>query len=105
MRRSKRVPCTLPVLLAWTDADGLDRYARGKCRDISSDGLRVETAETIPAQSSVYLRVEKVDVVGSARVRYFRRGGMRNVIGLELSQKVRQQLLDTLRETPSHAPQ
>ena len=47
------------------------------------------------------LRIEKMDVAGSARVRYFRRGPMSNIIGLELSQKVRQQLLDVLRETPS----
>ncbi len=86
--------------MSWTDADGSVRYARGKCRDISPDGLRVETDETVPAQSDVSVRVEKVDVAGSARVRYFRRGPMHNVIGLELSQKVRQQLLDALRKTP-----
>ncbi|MCU1335187.1 MAG: hypothetical protein JWO19_768 [Bryobacterales bacterium] len=61
----------------------------------------MEIIETIPAQSYVSLRVEKVDVAGSARVRYIRRSGVGNVIGLELSQKVRQQLLDALRETPS----
>ncbi len=68
---------------------------------MSPDGLRIETAETIPAQSHVSLRVEKMDVAGSARVRYFRRGPVQNVIGLELSQKVHQQLLDALRETAS----
>jgi hypothetical protein len=35
-----------------------------------------------------------------ARVRYFRRGPMANVIGLELSQRVRQKLLDALRDMP-----
>lgn len=98
IRRHERIPCTLPVRLAWTDADGSDRYARGKCRDISPGGLRVETTETISTQSHVSLRVEKLDVAGSARVRYFRRGPMRNVIGLELNQKVHQQLLDALRD-------
>ncbi len=86
--------------MAWTDPEGSDRNARGKCRDISPDGLRIETEGTIPAQTNLSLRVEKVDVAGSGRVRYFRRGPMRNVIGVELSQKVRQQLLDTLRQTP-----
>jgi hypothetical protein len=99
LRRAKRTPCTLPVRLAWAGADGADRYVRGKCRDISPDGLRIETSETIPAQSYVNVRVEKVDVAGSARVRYVRRGGIGHVIGLELTQKVRQQLLDALRET------
>jgi hypothetical protein len=68
---------------------------------MSLNGLRVETTETIPAQSHVSLRVDKVDVAGSARVRYFRRGPMQNVIGLELSQKVHHQFLDALRETAS----
>jgi hypothetical protein len=91
----------LPVRLVWTDERGVDRHSRGKCRDISSDGLRVETVDAIPPQSNVNLRVEKVEVAGSARVRYVRRSGMGSVIGLELSQRVRQQLLDALRETPS----
>ena len=46
-------------LLAWTDPDGSDRYARGKCRDVSEAGLRVDTVDTIPAQSYVNLRIEK----------------------------------------------
>jgi len=86
--------------LSWTDERGAACYARGKCRDISPDGLRVETTETIPNQGYVNLRVDKVDVAGSGRVRYLRRGGVGNVIGLELSQKVHQQLLDALRAAP-----
>jgi hypothetical protein len=63
--------------------------------------VRIETSEAVPAQSFVNLRVEKVAVGGSGRVRYLRRAGMGNVIGLELSQKVHQQLLDALRAAPS----
>jgi hypothetical protein len=101
IRRHERIACTQPVLLAWTSKDGSDRYARGKCRDISPAGLRIETADTIPSQSYVNLRIEKWDLAGSARVRYTRRGGTTNIVGLELNQKVRQQILDSLRETPS----
>jgi hypothetical protein len=101
IRRHERVPCTLSILLAWTDPDGSDRYARGKCRDVSETGLRVETVDTIPTQSYVSLRIEKWDLTSSARVRYSRRGKAANVIGLELSQKVRRQLLESLAETPS----
>ncbi len=101
IRRHERIVCTQPILLAWTGEDGSDRYARGKCRDISPAGLRVETADTIPAQSSVNLRIEKWDLAGSARVRYSRRGKAANVIGLELNQEVRRQILDSLRETPA----
>ena len=101
IRRDERIPCTLRVRLSWTDERGAERYAQGKCRDISADGLRVETIETIPAQSYVNVRVDKTDVAGSARVRYLRRSVIGNVIGLELSHKVRRQLLDALRETPA----
>ena len=101
IRRHERIACTQPILLGWTSADGSDRYARGTCRDISSAGLRVETVDTIPAQSYVYLRIEKWDMTGSGRVRYSRRGKGANVIGLELNQEVHRQILDSLRETPS----
>jgi|SRR6188472_1178839 len=100
IRRHERIPCTLPVRLSWADERGGEHYARGKCRDISPDGLRIETSEAIPAQSFVNVRVERVDVAGSGRVRYLRRAGIGNVIGLELSQKVRQQLLEALRAAP-----
>jgi hypothetical protein len=97
-RRHERVPCSLHVLLAWSTPEGADRYARGKCRDVSEAGLRVDTVDTIPPQTYVNLRIEKWDLTSSARVRYSRRAGATNVIGLELTQKVHQQLLDSLRE-------
>jgi len=76
IRRHERIPCTLPVRLSWADERGGEHYARGKCRDISPDGLRIETSEAIPAQSFVNVRVERVDVAGSGRVRYLRRAGI-----------------------------
>ena len=63
--------------------------------------MRVDTVDMIPPQTYVNLRIEKWDLTSSARVRYSRRAGATNVVGLELTQKVRQQLLDSLRETPS----
>src|SRR5450432_1681094 len=98
LRRNERIPCSYPVLMAWTDADGNERGSRGKCRDISLNGLSIDTVETIPAHSYVNLRIEGADVAGSARVRYLRRNGARNIIGLGLGEKVREQLLAALRE-------
>ena len=98
IRRYPRIPCTLTVLLGWTDPNGSDRYARGKCRDVSEMGLRVETVDTIPSHTFVNLRIEKWDMTSSARVRYSRRAGAVNVVGLELTQKLRQQILDALRQ-------
>jgi len=99
IRRDERIPCKLPVLLTWTQENGSVLYANGKCRDISPMGLRVETSATIRVQSYVNVRVQQMDVAGSARVRYLRRGTIGNVIGLELGTRVRQQLLRALRET------
>lgn len=101
IRRHQRIPCTPSILLTWTDTHGFDRYARGQCRDVSEVGLRVDTVDKIPPQSYVNLRIEKWDLTTSARVRYSRRAGTGNIIGLELTQKVRQRILDSLRDTPS----
>ena len=101
LRRFERLPCALSVLLAWTDPDGSDRYGRGKCRDVSEAGLRVDIVDSVPVQTYVNLRIEKWDLTASARVRYSRRAGATNVVGLELTQKVRKQIVDSLRETPS----
>ena len=98
IRRHQRIPCTPAVLLSWPDPNGSDRYARGKCRDVSELGLRVETVDKIPAHTYVNLRIEKWDMTSSARVRYSRRAGAVNVVGLELTQKLRQQILDALRQ-------
>jgi hypothetical protein len=101
VRRHERIPCTQAVLLAWTAEDGSDQYARGKCRDVSDAGLRIETFDAIPTNSLVSLRIESWDLAGSARVRYSRRGATGLVIGLELSHNVRQQILDRLRNAAS----
>jgi hypothetical protein len=100
IRRHERIPCKLSVLLAWIGEDGSDRYARGRCRDVSASGLRIETVDTIPQQSYVNLRIEKWDLTGSGRVRYTRRGGVANIVGLELHEKIHQELLDRLRVSP-----
>ena len=101
LRRNERIACLLPATLSWTDPSGSSRYVRGKCRDVFLEGLRIDSTESIPARSNVSLRVEKVDVAGSASVRYVRRSGAGFVIGVELTGKIRQQLLDALRESPS----
>lgn len=100
IRKHVRIPCTLSVLLSWTTPEGSDQYARGRCRDVSEAGLRIDMDATIPPQTYVSLRIEKWDLTTSARVRYSRRAKAANVIGLELSQKVHRQLLDSLSETP-----
>jgi hypothetical protein len=101
IRRHGRVPCTPSILLSWTEPGGTDRYARGKCRDVSEAGLRLETVDKIPTHGYVNLRIEKWDLTSSGRVRYSRRAGATNVVGLELTQKVRKQILDSLAKAPS----
>ena len=101
LRRHERIPCVLAVTLAWSGGGGTNQYVRGKCRDISPEGLRVETTASIPPGSSVSLSLQKGNVAGSASVRYVRRSGSHYIIGLELSHKIRQELLEALRIVPS----
>ena len=75
LRRHERVPCALSVLLGWPDQGGSDRYARGKCRDVSEAGLRIETVDTIPPQTYVNLRIEKWDLTSFRAGAVFPAGG------------------------------
>jgi len=90
-----RVPRRSVVL----NDNGTDRYVRRKCRDISSDGLRVELTDTFPreARSACGLKSRMwPDPRGFA----ISAGTHAQRDRLELSQKVQQQLLDALRTVP-----
>ena len=73
------------VQLTWTDPQGRDTYARGKCVDVSSSGLGiVGLAQPIPPGTLVYLRIEGLNFTCSAIVRHSTRRGNTYGAGLEL---------------------
>lgn len=88
LRRHPRIPRDSPVRIAWQDATGANRYATGKCVDVSETGLRIKVQEEIPVRTIVVVQAESLRISGTAFVKNVRRHGFHHLIGLELAQKV-----------------
>jgi hypothetical protein len=69
------------------------KYAHGKCFDVSRAGLRIEVPEMIPIRSVVWLQADRIRFSGSATVKHVVRAGAKYLLGLELSQAVREEVL------------
>lgn len=87
LRRHPRTPHAGPVKISWQDSSGADRWARGKCVDVSEGGLRIELLDEIPINTRVILSAESLHISGSAVVKNASRKGLKLLIGLELAQK------------------
>ena len=74
----------------WENEHGLAKYAQAKCLDISQEGLSIEVGEPIPVRSILSLRVERIDVSGSATVRHISWRRCKHILGLNLSQTLEQ---------------
>jgi len=98
-RLHERTTCAVHVFVAWTDEHGVDRYVKGKCVEISETGVRLELQQPIPYLSYVTLRLEGAGLAASARVRHVSRRGLSAVVGLELRESVRTQVLQALTQT------
>ena len=85
-RRHQRIPYLSAARISWEDEHGLARYAEAKCLDVSQEGLCIAVAETIPIRSMVLLRVERIQIGGSATVRYIAWRGGKCIVGLNLTQ-------------------
>jgi hypothetical protein len=103
IRRHDRLPYAGQVRISWEDVGGLPKYAFAKCLDVSSTGMRIEVPESIPTRSRISMRVDPIDFHGSAIVKHVARRGTKYIVGLELSQTVRDQLLSAIRggQSPS----
>jgi hypothetical protein len=95
IRRHRRIPHIGPVVISWSSA-GETQYVRGKCLDISEGGLRLELTVGIPQMTDVFLKAEKVNVSGSARVRHTARYGSKYLIGVELSHELKASVVAAL---------
>jgi hypothetical protein len=87
-RRHQRIPYLGAARISWEDERGLAKYAEAKCLDVSQEGLCITVAETIPIRSMVLLRVERIQIGGSATVRYIAWRGGKCILGLNLTQTV-----------------
>lgn len=96
-RRANRTTCDVSVTISWTDEEGnRERYLVGKCVEISATGLRIELLQPIPYLTYVTLRIAGMDLAASARVRHSRSRGLKATMGLELSQPIRNQIIEAL---------
>jgi hypothetical protein len=98
IRRHQRVSYLGRVVVSWVDPHGLPKYAPATCLDVSETGLRIETRELIPAYTNVSLRADQIKLAGSATVKHVERHGRNYILGLELSQALRDQTLRVIRE-------
>jgi hypothetical protein len=60
--------------------------------------MRIEVSEPLPARSPVSLQADQIRLVGSATVKHVARTGSKYILGLELSQALRDQTLNGVRE-------
>jgi hypothetical protein len=88
-RRHQRSLYTGPVRVSWEESGGLIKYTEAKCLDVSEGGLRMEARVLIPRNTSVTLRVERINLAGSASVKHVARRGSKFVLGLRLSSELR----------------
>ena len=97
IRRHERLPYLGPVFISWEDKHGLPKYAQARCRDVSEGGLRIEVPEPIPVHSRISLRADRIDLHGSATVKHIARYGSKYILGLNLSQALRDKALAVIR--------
>jgi len=89
--------CHISVTISWTEEEGgQDRYMVGKCVEISAKGLRIELLQPIPYLTYVTLRIQGMHLATSARVRHSWTRGLKAIVGLELSQPIRDQIIEAL---------
>jgi hypothetical protein len=101
LRRHQRAPYTGPIDISWDDGRGNAKWAQGKFLEVSAAGLQVEVREAIPVHTNLMLRAERIQLVGSSRVKHVQRRGAKYILGLELSAPLRGQVLANLGPPPS----
>ena len=96
-RRQARFYYSGPVRLFWDDAGGRTKYLQAWCLDISENGLRVDSNESLPMNTRVSSRADLIELAGTAIVRHVHEQGSRFVLGLELSPALMEQALKLTR--------
>jgi hypothetical protein len=97
-RRHQRIPYLGPIRISWEDERGLPKFVQGRCFDVSEKGLRIEVSQPIPINSRISLRADRINLGGSAVVKHVARQGSKYILGLELSQATRDEILAVICE-------
>jgi len=83
--REQRFAVDFTVSLTWQVKGGAQRRARGRCRDLSAEGLKIEIVDTLPKETLVLVESNEFGRMGIATVRYCQRYGMKCVVGMKFS--------------------
>lgn len=89
LRKYPRRPLVSRIRIAWEDEHGINRVSFGRTIDISPTGLGVRLDTAIPVRSYVHFEISKIGFRGSASVRFVRRQGLMNDLGLEFNGSLR----------------
>ena len=103
-RRHRRFPYLGPVLMVWDTDHRRTKYVRAKLLEISEGGLRVEIPEPLPVDAHISLRAERINLFGSVAVKHVVRCGSKYVLGLEFSQRLRDQAAELIRNPSAVEP-
>jgi hypothetical protein len=96
LRRNNRTVYTGLIEVSWVEGSE-DKFTRGRCVDLSEDGLLLELPVSIQVRTMVTLRFDRIQLGGTASVRHARRAGVKFRVGLELSQHLKQQVARNLK--------
>jgi hypothetical protein len=86
LRRDPRLASGDAVRISWEDLAVGQRFALGKCVDVSASGLKIEVLAPIPVHTSLMIRAENLGLSGPAVVKHSLRRGAKYVIGVQLSE-------------------
>lgn len=97
-RRYRRLPYSGTVRLSWEEPGRGQRFAQGKCVDLSESGVRIEMSMPVPLRATVALNVDRIQVTGAATVKHVVRYGAKYLVGVELTTALTAKALEALRE-------
>jgi hypothetical protein len=83
--REKRYAVSFAITLMWEEKSGAVRRARGRCLDLSPEGMRIETRERVDPGTTVLVASDQFGRMGHATVRYYRREMLNASVGLRFS--------------------
>jgi hypothetical protein len=84
----------------WQEKSGAVRRISGRCLDLSSEGIKIETRDRLDTGTAVLVSSQEFGRMGHATVRYSARDKMRCLVGLKfgaafgLSDPARRRILD-----------
>jgi len=85
VRKGARSSLDARISLSWEDSQGVPRFSRGRCVDISERGLGVLLDVEVPLRSYVNFRIEELGFAGTGSVRSVRYKGLQYLVGLEFA--------------------